>query len=69
MKKLLSIAVIGTLVWGCNNTTNTADEKTTELADAATQSESVAYNYYGDTISPNNAVAAAELAEMISKNL
>ena len=66
MKKLLSIAVIGILVWGCNNTTNTADEKTTDLADAATQSESVSYNYYGDTISPNNAVAASELAEMIS---
>lgn len=55
---------MGTLVWACNNTTNTADDKTTELADASTQS--VSYNYYGDSISPDNAVSASELAGMMA---
>ena len=63
MKKVLSIAVLGALVWACNNTTNTADVKTEEATDGSTQS--VSYNYYGDSITPDNAVSASELLAMM----
>lgn len=63
MKKLLSIAATGLVLWGCNNTTNPAEDKTTEVAEA---SQEVSYDYYGDTISPENAVSAAELMAMMT---
>ncbi len=64
MKKLLSIAVIGTMFWGCNNTTNTAEDKTAEPLEEATQL--VSYNSYGDSISPDNAILASELIDMMA---
>lgn len=62
MKKLLTIAATGILFWGCNNTTNQSEDKTSEIAEAT---QTVIYNSYGDTISPDNAVAAAELLTMM----
>ena len=60
MKKLFSIALAGLLFWACNNTTNQSEEKT----DGA--SAELAYNFYGDTISPEDAVAAENLMDMMA---
>lgn len=64
MKKLLTIAATGLLIWGCNNTTNEAEDKTSEMADA---SQTITYNSYGDSISPSDAVSAAELLDMMAE--
>jgi hypothetical protein len=63
MKKLFSIALAGLLFWACNNTTNPAEDKT-----EASGSQELAYNIYGDTISPDDAVAAENLLSMMSGN-
>ena len=63
MKKLLTIAAAGMLVWGCNNTTNQSEDKTAEVTEVP---QTVTYNSYGEDISPDDAVDAAELLAMMS---
>ena len=63
MKKFLTLAASGMLLWGCNNTTNQPEDKTTEVVET---SQTKTYNTYGDTISPENAIAAAELLAMLT---
>lgn len=62
MKKLLFLSLGASLLFACNNTTEGAEEKTEMAQEEAT----VDYQYYGDSISDDGAIASSELTTMMA---
>lgn len=59
MRKIAILFLGVALLSACNNTTNQAEDKT----EGQTESTTADYQYYGDTISPEGAVAVAQLMD------
>ncbi len=64
MKKALFFAFAGSLLFACNNTATSAEEKT-ETAEAVPTTD---YQYYGDTIDTENAIESNKLYAMLEKS-
>lgn len=64
MRKLSILTLCSLVLWACNNTTNSTDGKVAE-AEEPTETTQPERQYYGDSITPQNPVEAADLMAML----
>lgn len=68
MKKFFLVAVCGSLLWACNNTTIEPEQEENSEAVAEVEQQAPELNYYGDTISPEGAIDGKKLLAMLQEN-
>lgn len=68
MKKIILSVFCVSLLWACNNTTNSPEQEENTQAVAEAEQQEPIMNYYGDTISPDGAVDGEKLLAMLKEN-